>query len=134
MKMINARRAGQSMTEFALVFPLLALFLFAIIQYGFIFSAYMTLRHAANVTARTISLSGGATNNAATVARNAVTPMLDSSKLGTVVVNQTTVSTANDAYSVRLSYNLPLIISFVVPGSNGGTLVLNAQAIYRKGG
>ena len=134
MKIVKTRSAGQSMVEFALVFPLLALLLFGIIQYGFIFSAYMTLRHAANVTARTVGLAGVSAVDANAVAQNAVTPMLDSTKLGAVVVNTTTVSTANDAYSVQLTYNLPLIIKFVVPGATGNTLVLNARAVYRKEG
>jgi Flp pilus assembly protein TadG len=134
MKLLKGRQAGQSMVEFALVFPLLALMLFAIIQYGFIFSAYMTLRHAANVTARTITLAAGNTNNATAIAQQAVVPMLDSSKLGAVVVNTVSVSQpgANDAMSVRLTYNLPLIIQFVVPGASGNILVMNAQATYRK--
>jgi Flp pilus assembly protein TadG len=49
---------GQALVEFALVVPLLALLLFAIIQYGFIFNAYMNVRHAAFVTARSVALSG----------------------------------------------------------------------------
>jgi Flp pilus assembly protein TadG len=134
MKLWKTRRDGQSMVEFALLLPLLALLLFAIIQYGFIFSAYMTLRHAANVTARTVGLASLTPADATAVAKQAITPMLDVSKLGAVTVNQVSVNTLNDSYSVQLTYTLPLIIKFVVPGASGNTLVLNARAIYRREG
>lgn len=122
---------GTTLVEFALVIPLLALILFAIIQYGFIFSAVSTLRHAAQVTSRTMSLGGASTNNASTVANAAIQPLLDPAKLQNVGVSYTTVS-GTPAVRVQLTYNLPLIIKFVVPGATGNTLTLTAEAIDRR--
>ena len=123
---------GQALIEFAMVVPLLAILLFGIIQYGFIFSAYMTLRHSAHQTARTLSLPNSDTNaaNAYLIASRAITP-LTSANLGTPTVSVATVSKANDSISVQLSYGLPLIIRYVVPNAVGNTLTLTAQATYR---
>ena len=43
---------GQALTEFALVLPLLALLLFAIIQFGIVFNNYVTLTDATRAGAR----------------------------------------------------------------------------------
>src|SRR5512145_1569670 len=84
-------RRGQSLVEFALVLPLLAVLLFAIIQYGLIFNAYMTLRHGAHVTARTLSLAGASTNNVQATACDAVQPVLDCARLASPVVSSATI-------------------------------------------
>jgi Flp pilus assembly protein TadG len=128
------KQSGQATVEFALVLPLLVLLLFSIIQYGFIFSASITLRHAANATARSLALAGASTNNATAVAAQFIKPSLDTTKLAPAVVNMATISTVNDAITVQLTYNLPLIVSFAVPGSSGGKLALKSQGTYRKGG
>jgi Flp pilus assembly protein TadG len=50
---INLRsQQGQSMTEFALALPILALLLFAIIQFGIVFNNYVTLTDATRAGAR----------------------------------------------------------------------------------
>jgi Flp pilus assembly protein TadG len=43
---------GQSMTEFALVLPILALLLFGVIQFGLVFNNYLTLTDAVRAGAR----------------------------------------------------------------------------------
>jgi Flp pilus assembly protein TadG len=43
---------GQSLTEFALALPILALLLFAVIQFGIVFNNYVTLTDAARAGAR----------------------------------------------------------------------------------
>jgi Flp pilus assembly protein TadG len=43
---------GQTMAEFALVLPILALLLFAILQFGIVFNNYMTVTDAARAGAR----------------------------------------------------------------------------------
>jgi Flp pilus assembly protein TadG len=52
---------GQTMTEFALVLPLLALLLFAVIQFGIVFNNYLTVTDAARAGARkgAVGLYGG---------------------------------------------------------------------------
>jgi Flp pilus assembly protein TadG len=125
-----ADRRGASMVEFALVLPLLAVLLFGIIQYGFIFNAYMTLRHGMHVAARTFALSGGVTNTPQDIVCFAVQPMLDCSRLGTPTVTSTNVGTVS-ATTVSGTYGLPLIVKFVVPGATGNTLTITASATYR---
>jgi Flp pilus assembly pilin Flp len=48
---------GQAMTEFAVVLPVLALILFAIIQFGIAFNNYLTLTDAVRRGARTAAVS-----------------------------------------------------------------------------
>jgi Flp pilus assembly protein TadG len=47
-----ADERGQSLTEFALALPILALLLFAIIQFGIVFNNYVTLTDATRAGAR----------------------------------------------------------------------------------
>src|SRR6187401_2683219 len=49
---------GQAMTEFALVLPVLALILFAVIQFGIAFNNYVTLTDATRAGARKAAVSG----------------------------------------------------------------------------
>src|SRR5438309_3135536 len=52
-KRISLRnQQGQSMTEFALVLPILALLLFGVIQFGIVFNHYITLTDAVRAGAR----------------------------------------------------------------------------------
>jgi Flp pilus assembly protein TadG len=48
---------GQTMTEFALVLPVLALVLFAVIQFGIVFNNYVTLTDATRAGARKAAVS-----------------------------------------------------------------------------
>src|ERR671933_885188 len=53
---------GQTMTEFALVLPVLALVLFAVIQFGIVFNNYVTLTDATRAGARKAAVSRRATD------------------------------------------------------------------------
>lgn len=53
---------GQTMVEFALVLPLLALLLFGIIQFGILFNNYVTLTDAVRAGARKAAVSRQAPN------------------------------------------------------------------------
>jgi len=57
---------GQAMTEFALVLPVLALMLFAVIQFGIAFNNYITVTDAARAGARKAAVSRGTANPART--------------------------------------------------------------------
>lgn len=131
-------RKGQSLVEFAMVLPILVVLLFGIIQFGFIFAAYMTIRNATVIAARYAVLS--VTNSPPTkaqiqdVAKQAVTPMLKISNVTAVNVDtNVTVGAAAGATSVQIVYNLPLIIPFVVaPGQDvPNTLTLSATTVMR---
>ena len=45
------------MTEFAIVLPILALLVFAVVQFGIVFNAYVTLTDAARAGARKAAVS-----------------------------------------------------------------------------
>jgi Flp pilus assembly protein TadG len=58
MKKISLKsQQGQSMTEFALVLPILAFLLFAVIQFGIAFNNYITLTDATRAGARKAAVS-----------------------------------------------------------------------------
>ena len=126
------RCSGQALVEFAMIVPILAFVFFAIIQYGLIFNAYMTLRYGAHITARTLALTGASTNNPTAIAQTAIQPSLDTTHLTAVSLTSVQLVAPNDAYKVILSYSIPLYISFVVPGATGNTLPITAQAVYRR--
>jgi Flp pilus assembly protein TadG len=74
---------GQTMTEFALVLPVLALILFAVIQFGIVFNNYVTLTDATRAGARRAAVSRQDPNRDSAViaaVRNSASD-LDSSKL-----------------------------------------------------
>ena len=50
-------RKGQSLIEFAMVFPFFLLALYGILYFGFLFADYVTLNDIARSTARTASMS-----------------------------------------------------------------------------
>lgn len=57
-KSISLRnQQGQSLTEFALVLPILAMLLFGIIQFGIVFNNYITLTDATRAGARKAAVS-----------------------------------------------------------------------------
>jgi Flp pilus assembly protein TadG len=79
---------GQTMTEFALVLPILALLLFAVIQCGIAFNNYLTVTDAARAAARKGAVSmygGGNPSSAATAAARASAQNLDQSKFQVAV-------------------------------------------------
>ncbi len=129
------KESGQTLVEFALAFPLLALILFAIIQYGFIFGAQMSLRHAAQITCRTLCLAGVNYDEAETrtLAEESLGPLLDAERLTTVDRTGDDYKVGGrDAIKVTLAYDMPLIIQFVVPGASDNSITLTAAGIDRK--
>jgi Flp pilus assembly protein TadG len=118
------RESGQSLVEFAICIPILAFFLFGIIQYGWLFAGYVTIRNASSIGARQaiINLGTGsaATSNIMAVASNAVTPLLDPTK---AQVNVTTTNLSSGAATVvQVSYPFALFMPFVVPGAVNGSV------------
>ena len=55
---------GQTLTEFAIVLPLLVVLLFAIIQFGIVFNNYVALTDAARAAARKGAVSRNSSNPA----------------------------------------------------------------------
>jgi Flp pilus assembly protein TadG len=127
---------GQTLVEFALCLPLLALLLFAIIQYGFIFYTYISLKNASAVGARYARLSPNpsiAEIQSATIDAARRSGLITNSIVmptGYVDTNVTVTGISTKATSVKVGYNLPLIIPFVVPGKTaGGSLTLSGTTV-----
>jgi len=133
MNKSHGKKSGQSLVEFALTLPLLALLLFAICQYGLIFAAVLTLRNASAVGARYAVIGTPSQASVQAVTKAAVGPMLNTNNVTAVNVDMNyTVGGTTGAKSVQLIYNLPLIIPFVVPGkSAGSTLTLTNTTVMR---
>lgn len=123
---------GAAMLEMAIVAPLMLLILFGIIQYGQILSAHIALRNAASVAAREGTLSGATASSIANAAREALVDPLDAADLPDGQINiENPLINGNTATRVTLTYYLPLMISYVVPGASGGSMTLTASATMR---
>ena len=94
---------GQTMTEFAIILPLLALLLFAVIQFGIVFNNYVAVTDATRAGARKASVSRDLVNPArvAEAAVRASAAGLDQSQLGVAVTS--TFERGTDV-TVRTSY------------------------------
>jgi Flp pilus assembly protein TadG len=95
---------GQAMTEFALVLPVLALILFAVIQFGIVFNNYVTLTDATRAGARKAAVSRDDPNRDADVmaaVQNSASD-LDGSKLS--VSPPTSTWNSGDDVTVTASY------------------------------
>ena len=84
MKNLNSRKIdlrsqqGQSLTEFALALPILALLLFAVIQFGIVFNNYVTLTDATRAGARKAAVGrqlANPQNATITAVRNSATDL-----------------------------------------------------------
>jgi Flp pilus assembly protein TadG len=101
--------SGQTMTEFALVLPVIVLLLFGIIQFGIAFNNYIAVTDAARTGARKAAVSRGITDpaGATEAAARASASGLDQDKLDVTVASSfergsdVTVSTSYP-YSISL--------------------------------
>jgi Flp pilus assembly protein TadG len=104
---------GQTMTEFALILPLLALFLFAVIQFGIVFNNYLTVTDAARAGARkgAVGLYGGGDPAAeAEAAARASADNLDDGKLNVAVSASPAWQKGSDiTVTVTYPYEISLI-------------------------
>ena len=100
---------GQSMTEFAIVLPILVVLLFGIVQFGILFNNYVTLTDAARAGARAAAVSRQASDpiGTADAAVRASASDLNQTSLGVNVSSAWTPTapvtvTATYPYSVSL--------------------------------
>ncbi len=108
---------GQTMTEFALVLPLLALLLFGVIQFGIAFNNYITLTDAVRAGARkgTVSRHERNPEGVTVAAVQAAATDLDPKKLGVDVE-----SSWQPGEPVRVEATYPYSISLIgVPIKKG---------------
>jgi Flp pilus assembly protein TadG len=104
---------GQTMTEFALVLPILALFLFGVIQGGIVFNNYLTVTDAARVGARkgATSLYGG--GDPAAAAEAAARDSADNLDDGELDVDVTASPSWEKGSNVIVTVSYPYEVSLV---------------------
>jgi Flp pilus assembly protein TadG len=111
---------GQTMTEFALVLPILALLLFGVIQFGILFNNYVTLTDAVRSGARKAAVSRQASDprgDAEAAVRKAA-DTLDQTKLG-VTVTPGTPWTHGGEVTVSATYPYTIdLLGFALASGN----------------
>jgi Flp pilus assembly protein TadG len=114
---------GQAMTEFALVLPVLALILFAVIQFGIVFNNYITLTDATRAGARKAAVSRDDPNRDADVmaaVRGSATD-LDGSKLSVSPPSSTWDSGTDVTVTASYPYSISLLGLVVKSGRLSST-------------
>jgi len=100
---------GQSMVEFALLLPILITILLAIIEFGFMFNAYLSLTNGAREGARLGSVGG---NDAAIVTRvEDVTSHLDPLLMNIAITPA--FRSRGDMITVTVNYDYQFITPFI---------------------
>ncbi len=101
---------GQSMTEFAIVLPILVVLLFGIVQFGILFNNYVTLTDAARAGARAAAVSRQASDpvGTATAAVQASASDLNQASLG-VSVSSAWTATAPVTVTATYPYSISLL-------------------------
>jgi Flp pilus assembly protein TadG len=110
---------GQTMTEFALVLPVLALILFAVIQFGIVFNNYITLTDATRAGARRAAVSRQDPNRNSVVisaVRSSATD-IKSSKLSDPPPTSTWAPGADVTVTASYPYSISLLGIVVKSGS-----------------
>jgi Flp pilus assembly protein TadG len=114
---------GQTMTEFALVLPVLALILFAVIQFGIVFNNYITLTDATRAGARkaAVSRQDPNRNSAVMSAVRSSASDLKSSKLSVLPPSSTWDSGADVTVTASYPYSISLLGIVVKSGQLSST-------------
>lgn len=120
--------SGQAAVEFALIVPVLLIFLLGIIEVGIAFSNYVTLTDAARVGARKaiVVRVGGATPADATQAVRDAAGSLDQSHLG-VTVDDPDWTTSGTQITVTATYPYTLDIPLIGLSLMSGTITAKAE-------
>lgn len=118
---------GAAVVEFALVLPVLVLFIFGIIEFGRAYSARIELTAAVREGARAVAL-GANSADAQNATKNGA-PGLDRDRI-TVTPNSCTATPAPANASVSASYPF----QYTIPLFRTGTWTLKATGVMRCGG
>jgi Flp pilus assembly protein TadG len=113
---------GQSLTEFALALPVLALLLFAVIQFGIVFNNYVTLTDATRAGARKAAV-GRQLSNPRAATEQAVRNSAQDLKQGSlnVTVSSTWQPGADVAVTATYPYSISLLGMVVKTGNLSST-------------
>jgi Flp pilus assembly protein TadG len=102
---------GQSVTEFALALPILALLLFAVIQFGITFNNYVTLTDATRAGARKAAVSREQSNSSsiAALAVRASAADLDQTKLNVSITPSPWLPGSDVTVTATYPYKIKLL-------------------------
>ena len=141
-----SNESGTSIVEATIILPAVLTLIAGIIQYGFLFSNYLSLKNASLVAARRavlFSVRGDGTQldvssaEVLSAARGALSPSMEQNSLSVSSFQQDYGVTVNgvpfgEATRVELQYIMPLFFPFIVPQSNNdGTYSLRAASVMR---
>jgi Flp pilus assembly protein TadG len=119
---------GQATVELALTLTLLIFLIFAIIDFGRIFHAYLTLDHASREAARVASV--GATDLTIQQRAKDSAPSLDTSQMSVSILSSNQTRSRGTYVTVKISYPIDFSIPLLKDLSSG-PLVLNSETVMR---
>ena len=117
---------GAAVVEFAIVLPILVLFIFGIVEFGRAYNARIELTSAVREGARAVALGG----DAVTATKNGA-PGLPSSR---ITVTTTTTCPSGAAAGTNASVSASYPFQYVIPLFRSGTWTLKATGVMRCGG
>lgn len=116
------------MVEFVIVAPFFLGLIGAIIQFGMIFNAQLTIRNAAAIGARYATLTNPAPSEAEVqnVVTNSLAPLDVNNLSSNTVEMNVVVGSITDAKRVSLEYTVPLLFGFAL---KGGAFTVSASVV-----
>lgn len=111
MKQLNTNEKGQSMVEFALIVPVLLLIIIGIIEFGFLFSGYLTLSNASREVSRSVSL-GANDSNATIRAKDAAVNLIPEKVLVSITPNDSNRK-QGDLVTIVITYEYDFLTPFI---------------------
>jgi len=102
---------GQSMVEFALIMPILLLIIVGIIEFGFMFSSFLTLTNASREAVRALSL--GSTDASATQRAKDSSMNLDPTQLVVIINPSGSTRSPGDSVTVTITYEYDFLTPFM---------------------
>ena len=106
-----SKENGQSMVEFALIMPILLLILVGIIEFGFMFSNFLTLTNASREAVRAISL--GSSDASATQRAKDTSINLDPTQIVVVINPSDSNRDPGDSVTVTITYEYDFLTPFM---------------------
>ena len=113
---------GQTMTEFALVLPILVLLLFAVVQFGIVFHNYITITDAARVGARKGAVALYGTTSPASAAEAAARASADNLDQGDLTVAVSASPSWQKGSDITVTASYPYEISLLGIAVQSGDL------------
>lgn len=122
------KQEGQALVEMAIILPILLILITGIIEFGFVFNAYLTLNNASREAARAISV--GETSVQASDRVNVVAAQLDLTQISVIVTPADDNRDRGDSVNVKVEYTYHFFTP-LLGGLLGSDLNLSAESTMR---